>query len=94
VNDRPRRLRVASSDQEAGHVLVAVEDSGVGLDAEAMKRLFDSFYTTKREGLGLGLSICRSIISEHGGRLWAEANPSPGSTFRFTVPVSADAGQP
>jgi PAS domain S-box-containing protein len=94
VSDRPRRLRVASSGEEAGHVLVAVEDSGVGLDAEAMKRLFDSFYTTKREGLGLGLSICRSIISEHGGRLWADANAGPGSTFRFTVPISADDGQP
>ena len=88
VSDRPRRLRVASASEQAGNVVVAVEDSGVGLPAEAMKRLFDSFYTTKREGLGLGLSICRSIVGEHGGRLWAEANAGPGSTFRFAVPIS------
>jgi signal transduction histidine kinase len=70
-------------------VLVAVKDSGPGLDPESLERLFDSFYTTKPGGLGMGLSICRSIIEAHGGRLWVIANLPRGAVFQFTVPGSA-----
>ena len=70
-------------------VLVAVRDSGPGIDPSHLERVFDAFYTTKSSGTGIGLSICRSIIDAHGGRLWAEANEPRGAVFRFTLP-SAD----
>ena len=73
-------------DAEAGDVRVAVRDSGPGLDPAKLERLFEAFYTTKPGGLGMGLSICRSIIEAHGGRLWAEANEPRGAIFQFTVP--------
>jgi signal transduction histidine kinase len=66
---------------------VAVRDSGPGLDPEGMGRLFDAFYTTKPGGMGIGLSICRSIIEAHGGRIWASANVPQGAVFQFTLPV-------
>ena len=69
---------------------VAVRDSGPGLAPVAPERLFDAFYTTKSSGLGLGLSICRSIIEAHGGRLWASANVPRGAIFKFTLPVQPD----
>jgi signal transduction histidine kinase len=65
-----------------------IKDSGVGLNPNQMEQLFDTFYTTKPEGLGMGLSISRSIIEGHGGRLWAEPNNGPGATFQFTVPTA------
>jgi signal transduction histidine kinase len=68
-------------------VLVAVADSGVGLNSPRVDKLFETFYTTKPDGLGMGLSICRSIIEGHGGRLWAEPNNGSGATFQFTLPV-------
>jgi signal transduction histidine kinase len=68
------------------HVLVAVEDSGPGLDPKSLDRLFDAFYTTKPQGLGMGLAISRSIVEAHGGRLWAMANASRGAVFQFTLP--------
>ena len=68
-------------------MLVAVRDSGPGLAPEALDHLFDAFYTTKASGLGMGLSICRSIIEAHGGRLWATANVPRGAVFQFTVPA-------
>ena len=68
-------------------VLVAVQDSGPGLNPESLDRLFDAFYTTKPQGMGMGLSICRSIIEAHGGRLWATANEGRGATFQFTLPT-------
>ena len=85
----PRELRIGT-EQGSDAVLVAVRDSGPGLAPEALDRLFDSFYTTKPNGLGLGLSICRSIIEAHGGRLWASANVPSGAVFQFTLPVGAD----
>jgi PAS domain S-box-containing protein len=86
---RPRVLRVRSRTYGSHHVLVAVEDSGPGLTPDAMNRLFDPFFTTKASGMGMGLSICRSIVVTHGGRLWASP-PSPGGTvFQFTVPTAA-----
>jgi signal transduction histidine kinase len=70
-------------------VLVAVNDSGPGLPAESLEQLFAPFYTTKPDGLGMGLSICRSIIESHGGRMWVTANLPQGAVFQFTVPGSA-----
>ena len=85
VADRPRELVIETKGEEAGHVCVAVRDVGVGLDPESIHRLFDAFYTTKSGGMGMGLSISRSIIENHGGRLWAVPNQGPGATFLFTV---------
>jgi signal transduction histidine kinase len=69
------------------HVLIAVRDSGPGLDPKNLDRLFDAFYTTKPQGLGMGLAICRSIIEAHGGRLWATANEPRGAIFQFDLPI-------
>jgi signal transduction histidine kinase len=82
-----RDLLVGSESAGPDGVLVAVRDSGPGLTPAALERLFDAFYTTKPSGLGLGLSICRSIIEAHGGRLWASANVPRGAVFQFTVPA-------
>jgi hypothetical protein len=67
---------------------VAVRDSGPGIDPEHLERVFDAFYTTKSSGVGMGLSICRSIINAHGGRLWAEPNEPRGAVFQFTLPIA------
>jgi PAS domain S-box-containing protein len=75
------------ADVEWSHVLITVQDSGPGLDAELVTRLFEAFYTTKPQGLGIGLTISRSIIEAHGGKLWAKTNASPGATFQFTLPI-------
>jgi C4-dicarboxylate-specific signal transduction histidine kinase len=87
VTHRPRVLRILTKAQEGSAVLVAVQDSGVGLSPKQKEHLFETFYTTKPGGLGMGLSICRSIIEGHGGRLWAEPNEGPGVTFQFTIPA-------
>jgi PAS domain S-box-containing protein len=87
VTDRRRVLRIRAQPHEAGQVLVTVQDTGVGLDPQSLARLFEPFYTTKPEGMGLGLSISRSIIEAHGGRLWASANDEQGATFQFTLPA-------
>ena len=81
-----RHLTVRTKRDE-GSVRVAVSDCGPGIDADEIQRIFEPFYTTKRDGLGMGLPICRSIVESHGGRLWAENNPDGGATFYFTVPV-------
>jgi PAS domain S-box-containing protein len=87
VTERRRALVVQSHRDEANQVVVAVTDSGVGIPAETAARLFDAFFSTKPSGLGIGLSICRSIIADHGGRIWAEDNGAgPGATFRFALP--------
>jgi signal transduction histidine kinase len=70
-------------------VRVTVRDSGVGLDPKRRNRIFDAFYTTKPEGMGMGLAISRSIVEAHGGRLWASANEIAGETFQFTLPLVA-----
>ena len=85
VSDRPRELVIRSAQDDTGQVLVAVQDSGVGLDPENLKQLFNAFFTTKPSGMGMGLSICRSIIENHGGRLWASPNAGHGATFQFTL---------
>ena len=92
VHDRPRELAIISRRDGSKAVLVEVRDSGTGLDAEKAEEVFESFYTTKAEGLGIGLSISRSIVEAHGGRLWASANEPHGAVFRFSLPV-AEEGQ-
>jgi PAS domain S-box-containing protein len=89
-NVGPRQLLISTGKGETSGVLVAVQDSGPGLEAAMLERVFESFYTTKPTGLGLGLSICRSIIEAHGGRLWASTNQRRGVTFQFTLPDDAN----
>jgi PAS domain S-box-containing protein len=89
VTDRPRELVIRSRQDETQQVLVSVADCGVGISAENADRLFTAFFTTKASGMGMGLSICRSIMEAHGGRLWATANVPHGTTFQFTLPVNA-----
>jgi PAS domain S-box-containing protein len=90
VSDRPRQLVLRSQQDESHRVLVTVTDSGVGISTENADRLFNAFFTTKSSGMGMGLSICRSIVEAHGGRLWTTANAPHGATFQFTLPVNAD----
>jgi two-component system sensor kinase FixL len=71
-------------------VEIAVCDTGGGIDAADTLRLFDSFFTTKKDGMGLGLALCRSIVQAHGGRIWAENSPDGGATFRIVLPVDAE----
>ncbi|MEX3936401.1 AAA family ATPase [Paraburkholderia phymatum] len=87
VEAGPRELTISTAMNEPGAVLVAVRDSGPGIAPENIERLFEPFFTTKASGMGMGLSICRSIIEAHGGRLWASANVVRGASFQFTVPV-------
>jgi C4-dicarboxylate-specific signal transduction histidine kinase len=87
VDGARRELSISTERRGADEVLVAVRDSGPGIDPEHLERVFDSFYTTKPSGIGLGLSICRSIIDAHGGRLWAAANEPRGAAFQFTLPA-------
>ena len=87
VQDRPRELVIRTRQDEARQVLVTVSDCGVGVAAENADRLFDAFFTTKSSGMGMGLSICRSIVDAHGGRLSASGNVGPGATFQFTLPL-------
>jgi PAS domain S-box-containing protein len=89
MSEGPRELLISTAKTDPG-VLVSVRDSGPGLRPESVERLFESFYTTKPGGLGMGLSICRSIIEAHGGRLWASANVPHGAIFEFTLPAHAD----
>ena len=89
VTDRPRDMLIRSQQDEANEVLVAVRDSGMGIDSENAERLFNAFFTTKPSGMGMGLSISRSIIAAHGGRLWASPNADHGATFQFTLPSSS-----
>jgi signal transduction histidine kinase len=86
VADRPRDLVITTRNVEPDQVQVTVEDAGTGLDPTALDKIFDPFYTTKPGGMGMGLSICRSILQAHGGRLWATAKDGPGTLFHFTLP--------
>jgi PAS domain S-box-containing protein len=90
VTDRPRELVVRSGQDEPGQALISVADCGVGIAAENVGRLFSPFFTTKSGGMGMGLSICRSIMEAHGGRLWATATVPHGAAFQFTLPANAD----
>jgi PAS domain S-box-containing protein len=90
VEEGARELSIETEQSKTGGVLVAVRDSGPGIDPEHLERVFEPFYTTKTSGMGMGLSICRSIIAVHGGRLWAEANQPGGTVFQFTLPAGLE----
>jgi signal transduction histidine kinase len=90
VGDRPRELAVGSGGGDANDVFVEVRNSGLGLDPANRDRLLGSFYTTKPDGMGMGLAISRSIVEAHGGRRWATPNKPHGAVFRFTLPVEQD----
>jgi len=87
ITNRPREMLIRSQLHEEGQVLVAVLDSGIGIDSETAEKVFSAYFTTKPSGMGMGLSISRSIIRSHGGRLWAAPNPDHGAAFQFTVPI-------
>jgi C4-dicarboxylate-specific signal transduction histidine kinase len=87
TSDGPRQLLVTTGKADSDGVLVAVRDSGPGLAPAALEHIFEAFYTTKPDGMGMGLSICRSIVEAHGGRLSASGNEGPGATFQFVMPL-------
>jgi PAS domain S-box-containing protein len=89
VDDRSRKLQITTQENEAGGVLVTVSDTGPGIPPETLERVFESFFTTKSSGMGIGLSICRSIVEAHGGSLRASANEPRGATFQFSLPGAA-----
>jgi signal transduction histidine kinase len=87
VADRPRELVVRSQRDGDERVLIEVRDTGVGIPSDNINQLFNAFFTTKQNGMGMGLSISRSIIEAHGGRIWASDNAGPGATLQFTLPT-------
>jgi signal transduction histidine kinase len=86
IRDDPRELLIESHRDNDGHVVVAVQDSGPGIDPANANRLFDAFFTTKADGMGMGLSICRSIIEAHGGQVRASNNAGRGAMFQLSLP--------
>ena len=92
VNERPRELFISSKSIDDGRVLISVSDCGAGIGQGSADHLFEAFFTTKQHGMGLGLSISRTIVEGHGGRLWAMANELHGATFQFTLPMAMAAG--
>ncbi len=90
VDDRPRELLFRTEVEESGGIRFSVQDTGTGFTPETADRMFHSFYTTKDEGMGIGLSVSRSIIENHHGRLWATPNSGPGVTFSFSMPSAAE----
>jgi len=92
VGDRARELVITTRNIDPDQVQVTVEDSGTGIDPQKIDKIFDSFYTTKPSGMGMGLSICRSILQAHGGRLWATAKDGLGMIFNFTLPTYHEEG--
>jgi C4-dicarboxylate-specific signal transduction histidine kinase len=90
VNDRPRQLVIRTERDEGDRVRLTVQDAGVGLDPQGADKLFEAFYSTKSGGMGIGLSVSRSIIESHHGRLWAAPNDGPGATFAFSIPCAPD----
>jgi signal transduction histidine kinase len=87
VEAGPRELLISTEQSQIGGVLVSVRDSGPGIDPDHLEDVFESFFTTKSSGTGMGLSICRSIIEAHGGRLWATGCEPRGALFQFTIPA-------
>jgi signal transduction histidine kinase len=90
VTDRERVLRIKSTLQDSGRILISVEDSGTGLDPNDKERIFEPFFTTKPDGMGMGLMFSRSAIEDHGGRLWTTDNEPHGAIFHFTLPSVDD----
>ncbi len=93
VHDRPRQVLISTDREERNRVRLTVRDAGVGFDPQAVNRLFDAFYTTKSGGMGIGLSVSRSIIERHHGRLGAALNEGPGATFSFSIPCGPEASR-
>jgi signal transduction histidine kinase len=91
VADRPRELLVKTEREEGNRVRLSVKDAGIGFDPETADKLFEAFYTTKDDGMGVGLHVSRSIIEAHHGRLWATVNNGPGATFSFAIPSAPEA---
>ena len=89
VEDRPKQLLIRTEPDGSDQVRVTIRDTGVGFASQNMDRLFTAFYTTKSTGMGMGLSVCRSIVAWHQGRLWAAVNDGPGATFAFAIPRRA-----
>ncbi|MEN3354829.1 MAG: hypothetical protein V7640_2987, partial [Betaproteobacteria bacterium] len=87
MNSEPKVLTIGTACHGADAILVTVRDSGAGLDPHTRDRIFDAFFTTKPQGMGMGLAISRSIVEAHGGRIWATPNSGPGETFQFTLPI-------
>jgi signal transduction histidine kinase len=94
MKDAPGDLVITSHGTDEGTLLISVSDSGVGIPAEQGERIFEAFFTTKPDGTGMGLSISRTIVESHGGRLWASANTTRGATFQFTLPGDATSPSP
>ena len=92
VDDRPRQVVIKTEPDGRDRLRLAVQDAGVGLEPQRLDRLFEAFYTTKSDGMGIGLSVSRSIIESHHGRLWAEPNAGPGATFSFSLPFAKGPG--
>jgi C4-dicarboxylate-specific signal transduction histidine kinase len=90
MSDGSRRLMIRTIRDGSGETVVAVQDSGPGLAPDNLDRLFMPFYTTKAQGMGMGLAISRSIVEAHGGRLWATLNHDTGATFQFTLPTGGE----
>jgi signal transduction histidine kinase len=90
VENRPRHLVIKTKRDESDHVGFAVQDAGVGFEPRHAEKLFDAFYTTKSNGMGIGLSISRTIIESHQGRMWAIPNDGPGATFSFSIPCGPE----
>jgi len=89
----PGKLTIKSQQDDSGQLLISVMDTGVGIPPEKTEQIFDTFFTSKPQGTGMGLPISRSIIVSHGGRLWAVSNPESGATFHFTLPTQPNAHQ-
>jgi len=85
ITEGPRRLSISTRNHDTDKVLVTVRDSGIGIDRESLEKIFDAFYTTKAQGMGMGLAISRSIVEDHGGELWALTNNGSGAMFQFTL---------
>src|SRR5580704_8775039 len=90
VDDRPKMLMIRIERDEGDCVRLTVQDTGVGITPQDKERLFEAFYTTKSDGMGMGLAVSRSIIERHGGRLWATNNDGPGATFAFSLPQASE----
>jgi len=93
VDDRPRQLLIRT-EQDKECVRMRVRDTGVGVDRESMHKLLDAFYTTKSDGMGIGLTVSHSIIEKHHGHLWVDPNKGPGATFSFSIPSRPESGRP
>lgn len=94
IGERAKSLTIRTTREQNDGARLSVRDVGIGIDPQAVSRLFDAFYTTKSSGMGIGLSVSRSIIEGHGGRLWAEPNEGPGATFSFSIPIQFDNSPP